>query len=95
MSVRIIMERKIKEGKELELARLLRELRAKALHQPGYISGETLAAVDDPSVRIVLSTWRDVDAWRAWENHPERLKILSQIEPLLAAPTKTRVYIEV
>ncbi|MBI3954157.1 MAG: antibiotic biosynthesis monooxygenase, partial [Chloroflexi bacterium] len=41
MSVKVIMERTVKTGKEKELAELLKELRSRGLHQPGYISGET------------------------------------------------------
>ena len=95
MSVRIIMERRVKEGNELELTRLLRELRAEALYQPGYISGETLTALDDPRTRIVISTWQDLADWQAWEENPRRKEIASQIESLLISPTETRVYIEV
>jgi len=43
--VRIIIERHLKTGKQGELIHLLKELRTAAVHQPGYISGETLASI--------------------------------------------------
>jgi len=37
--VRIVIERHLKEGKKGDLMSLLRELRAAAMHQPGYVTG--------------------------------------------------------
>jgi len=54
MAVRIIIERRIKEGKEVELGKLLLELRSRAIKQKGYITGETLRDYDDPSTHIVI-----------------------------------------
>ena len=42
MSVRIIIDRKVKKGKEADFAKLLRKLRSKAIFSEGYISGEML-----------------------------------------------------
>lgn len=90
--VRIIIERYIKQGKERELENLLLEMRGKAISQPGYISGETLTAINDPSNRLVISTWSSEEYWKAWENNPQRQQIASKIEALLVYPSKTTVY---
>lgn len=90
--VRIIIERHIKQGKERELENLLIELRSKAMLQPGYISGETLTAVDNPSVRLVISTWHSIEHWKAWENNPERQELSAKMETLLVAPARTTAY---
>jgi len=91
MTVRVIIERNIKEEKEAELNELLKELRAKAAQQPGYVSGETLRNVKDSSHLLVISTWLSLEDWQAWKNNPERAVIQSKIAQLLTKPTKTTV----
>lgn len=93
MAVRIIIDRKVKKGKESEFFALLRELRSKAIPSKGYISGETLRALDDPNNYIVISTWQSVDDWKEWERNPERGRIQLQIEKLMSRPTKTKIYV--
>jgi len=95
MAIRVIMERIAKEGRHQEVMGLLRQLRAKAVFQPGYISGETLRDPQDPCVNIVISTWRSLQDWKAWENNPQRMEMVSKLEELLIAPTKTSVYTQV
>lgn len=94
MTIKFILERSAKPGKKDELLELLRQLRAKAIHQPGYITGETLTSVDKPGTHIVISTWYSLSNWRAWENHPDRLELLPKIEALLTASPKVAVFME-
>jgi heme-degrading monooxygenase HmoA len=93
MAVRIIIDRKVKRGKESDFARMLRELRSKAIPSKGYISGETLRAYDDPHNYVVITTWQSIEEWRAWEKNPERKKIQAKIEKLMARPTKAKIYL--
>jgi heme-degrading monooxygenase HmoA len=92
MAVRVIIERKIKKGREVDLARLLLELRSRAVKQKGYITGETLRDYDDPSAHIVISTWESVGDWKTWSNKKDRLEVQSKIEDLLAEPSKAKIY---
>jgi heme-degrading monooxygenase HmoA len=93
MAVKIIIDRKVKKGKEADFAKLLRELRSKAIPSSGYISGETLRASDDSHNYIVITTWQSVDYWKKWEKNSERKKIQARIEKLMARPTKTKVFV--
>ena len=86
--VKIIIERRCKPNRETELESLLVELRSQAMKQRGYVSGETLKSVDDASLWLVLSTWLDVNLWKAWEVSPERQEMDNKIESLLVAPAK-------
>ena len=72
MAVRIIIDLKVKKGRESDFSKLLRELRLRAVPSKGYISGETLRAMDDPSNYIVITTWQSIDDWKKWEKNPER-----------------------
>ncbi len=72
MAVRIIIDRKVKKGKESDFSKMLRELRSKAIPSKGYISGETLRAQGDPQNYVVITTWQSIEEWKAWERTPER-----------------------
>jgi heme-degrading monooxygenase HmoA len=93
MAVKIIIDRKVKKGKEADFSKLLRELRSKAIPSTGYISGETLRALGDPHNYIVVTTWQTVDDWKKWEKNPERKKIQAKIEKLMARSTKTKIFL--
>jgi heme-degrading monooxygenase HmoA len=93
MAIRIIIDRKVKKGKESEFARMLRELRSKAIPSKGYISGETLRAQGDPQNYVVITTWQSLEDWKKWEKQPERKEIHARIEKLMSRPTKTTIYL--
>ena len=90
--VRIVIERHLKEGRRGDLMPLLREIRTVAMHQPGYVTGETLASTQDPSIISVLSTWRSLEDWKAWEKSEPRIKLYKRIEPLLVEKPKVSIY---
>ena len=90
--LRAIIERQLKEGKKEVLVPLLRELRAAALQQPGYITGETMVNTEDPSIVATLSTWRSLDDWRAWENSEARQKLTQQIDRVLRKKPRISTY---
>ena len=90
---KIIIDWKVKEGKEAEFFDLLKESRSKANPSKGYISGETLRALSDPHNYVVVSTWQSADDWKNWEKNPERKKIQTRIERLMVRPTKTKIYV--
>ena len=88
--VRIFIERHVKDGERL--LPLLRDLRAAAMHQPGYVSGETLVNTGNNSNIIVISTWQSLKDWKAWEASETRAKIDRQIESLLVEKPKVTAY---
>ena len=60
--IKVLLERSIKGKNVKEITRLLRMMRVLAMQQPGYISGETLHAVDDPNHYLVISSWESMGA---------------------------------
>jgi heme-degrading monooxygenase HmoA len=90
--VKVVLERSIRGKHVGEMVRLLRQLRVRAMQQPGYISGETLHAVDDPNFYLVISTWESLEHWQAWFNHPERQKLSEEIDSYQESPTRLRVF---
>ncbi len=92
MAVKILIYRKIKPGKEKELSEAVRDLRSKAIRVEGFISGETLRSIEDPSVHLVISTWKSIEDWNYWADSPERIKFQQKIDAMLEEPTKITPY---
>lgn len=92
MVVKVILLRRVPTETASELRPLLMELRALALAQPGYISGETLINADDPEEYLVISTWTDIEHWNAWLKNGERMMVQRQIDGLLGRETFYQVY---
>ena len=92
--VKVIIERRVKPGSEGKLEELLMDIRSQAMYQsPGFVSGEVLTAIDDPSVRVIIGTFLTLDNWKQWESSPVRQEILRQMEPLLTSLPREAVYI--
>ena len=80
MAVKVFIKRMIPEGKVSGLLPLFKRMRNLAIHQPGYISGETLREMDNPGHFLVISTWQSLDNWRQWAVRPERIEIQKEID---------------
>ncbi len=78
MQAKILIKRKIKKGKKSEIIALLKELRSRALQQPGYISGETLSSTDLPQTLMVIGTWQNLESCHNWKANDTR-KTLEQM----------------
>ncbi len=91
MSVRIIIDREVKKGKEVSFARASRKLRTQALFAKGYISGEIFRVRDKPQNYIVTAAWESVVDWEKYEELPETRKIRARMERLMAKPAKVKV----
>jgi heme oxygenase (mycobilin-producing) len=92
MSIKVLIQRKIKLGKEKELSELVKELRSVAIRTPGYISGETLRSIEEPSLHLVISTWKSIEDWKRWVNSWERKALEEKTVPILEELTKVISY---
>ena len=92
MAVKILIQRRIKPGKERELNQAVRQLRSKAIHSQGFISGETLQSVEDPFVHLVVCTWKSLQDWNNWVATAERKAFQEEIKGILAEPEKITPY---
>ena len=92
MAVKIFIKRMVPENKAKELMPFLKQLRNLAIHQPGYISGETLKRIDRPGENMVISTWQSADQWREWVLKKERIEIQEKIDALLGEKTEYALY---
>jgi heme-degrading monooxygenase HmoA len=56
----------------LEEIKIINELRASAMQQSGYVSGETLVDLDDHRKIVVISVWTNKASWEKWKNSDQR-----------------------
>jgi heme-degrading monooxygenase HmoA len=92
MAVKIFIRRSIPEDRTNDLLPLFRRLRNLATNQSGYISGETLKNLDDPSDYLVISTWQSIDNWREWVVSRDRMEIQNEIDARLTEASVYEIY---
>lgn len=90
--IKVLIDRKIKPGTHAEVNDLLIDLRAHAILQKGYITGETLQSREDLNHIVVLSAWHKEADWEAWENDPVRLEHEDKIAEFLTEPEHISIY---
>jgi heme-degrading monooxygenase HmoA len=91
--VRVVIEHKIKSPEYVDKAiDLIREIRNEAMKQRGFITGETLTNVEDPTNMLVISNWDSRDAWDVWDKSEKRVKLNPCINELLAEPYSVRIF---
>ena len=93
MAIQVIIRRKVKQGQQAKaLVPLILQLRAIAIHQPGFISSDTWSDVENPGECMVISRWQTVEDWHRWVQSEKRSKIESKIEALTGQKSECKVY---
>lgn len=92
MEVKILIKRKVKKEIYSLLTPLLLELRALAVKQHGYISGETIVSAGDHENCLVISSWRSLHDWQHWLASEERQEVQDEIDRILGEKTVYEVY---
>ena len=94
MAVKILITRSIRQKVAPVLRPLIIELRAHAMKQPGYISGETLKCIDRPGEYLVISTWQSLDDWNKWLASQERKILEDKIDSIAGKTTEYGTYVQ-
>lgn len=94
MAVKILITRSIGQEVAAMVRPLIVELRAHAMRQPGYISGETLKCIDRPGEYLVISTWQSLDEWNKWLNSQERKILESKVDSITGKTTEYKTYVQ-
>jgi heme-degrading monooxygenase HmoA len=90
--IKVIVERRFRRIEGVKAESLLAEMRSQALRARGYIGGETLSSLEDPSVLITISTWVDEASWKAWASSSPRQEVTNKIAPLMVSPEKVSIF---
>lgn len=94
MAVKILITRSIGQDVAPVVRPLIVELRAHAMKQHGYISGETLKCIDRPGEYLVISTWQSVDDWNKWLASQERKILEDKIDAITGKTTEYATYVQ-
>src|SRR5210317_546899 len=92
MAVKVLIKRKISQDQARALIPLVRQMRASAATQAGYITGETLRSLDNPEEFLVISTWQSSGDWKNWLKSEDRKKVQDKIDDLLGGETKYEIF---
>ena len=92
MAIKVLIKRKIKDGKLNEASKLLIKARYNAMDQPGYISSETLTGCDEQNNVVVVSMWQKIENWNQWEKSEVRAENETKFESLLDGPVEYETY---
>ncbi|MBC2704499.1 antibiotic biosynthesis monooxygenase [Desulfobacula sp.] len=93
MLVKVIIKRNVSEGKEKHFFSLLKNLRFNAMHQKGYISGETLICAENTNRVVVISKWESLEDWGNWKTDIKRREIDARLGELQDNPTIYEPYV--
>ena len=86
MAIGIIIKRVTKQGDNAKiLLPHIIELRALAVRQPGYISGETFFNIDRPEECLVIGRWTSLEHWQQWMMDPRRVELDGNMENYLVS----------
>ncbi len=91
--VKVMIKRQTKKETEVGVHDSLAELRAAAMRQPGYVSGETLVNTANPREILVISTWLSLKHWKAWQESKQRTELDEAFRPLVAEEQVSTYYI--
>lgn len=59
---------------------------------PGFLHGETMLSVEDPSLVCVMCTWEDEAAYNEWLGSPLRAKQTEDLMKVLSVDVKSCSY---
>ena len=93
MAIEILIKRATDHGNSAKiLLPHIIELRAHAVKQPGYISGETLFDLNRKDECLVISRWTALDHWQQWMRDPRRIELDDNMANHLVSETEYRIY---
>jgi len=81
--IRVIIERKIREGCFHDYLELIRKARKQANAVDGFIAGELLQRKGDQNHAVIISSWENIEAWDIWQNSDSRIAVLEEMRPIL------------
>ena len=88
MAVTVLIDRTFRRDGIQKAYEIIVKLRSLATLQPGYISGQTLVASNNPNRVVVMSTWASIQQWENWRAGEQGVEHVERLKLLLASPEK-------
>jgi heme-degrading monooxygenase HmoA len=93
MAIGVLIKRVAKNGDDAKvLLPHIVELRALAVRQPGYISGETFFNINRKDECLVISRWTSIEHWQKWMQDPRRIELDGNMDNHLVAKKDYNFY---
>jgi heme-degrading monooxygenase HmoA len=93
MAIGVLIKRVAKHGVDAKvLLPHIIELRALAVRQPGYISGETFFNIERPGECLVIGRWTSLEHWQQWKRDVRRIELNENIEKHLGSRAEYSIY---
>ncbi|MDX1707923.1 MAG: antibiotic biosynthesis monooxygenase [Desulfobacterales bacterium] len=93
MAIGVLIKHLAKDGVDAKtLLPHIIELRALAVRQPGYISGETFFHLDRIEECLVISRWTSLENWQRWTKDSRRIELHQNITEYLGTKIEHNIY---
>ena len=94
MAVKVVVKRVPGQGRWKDMNEVLHDLRIQAMRQAGCMYGETLVSAERQGATLVISVWAHLNDWTDYKDSPQRRALLERLEPMLAEPPRTEIWVE-
>jgi heme-degrading monooxygenase HmoA len=89
MSVRLVVDFRLKEGTEDDLTAAYAALVARATQEPGLIGHQLCQSLDDPGRWLVTSEWESPEQSTAWDQSDDHRRLLAPMRALFEQASRT------
>ncbi|WP_192034672.1 antibiotic biosynthesis monooxygenase family protein [Halomonas sp. YLGW01] len=90
--IKVLIRRRIMPGLEQEYDQAARSAMRASINASGFIAGESLCERNHADRRLLITQWRDLAAWKAWYQGPERERVMQHVMPLLVEDEEINLY---
>jgi heme-degrading monooxygenase HmoA len=88
MSVRLIVDVRIKPGSREELLSAYAALRARVAEEPGLIGHQLCEAADDAERWLVISEWTSAELSSGWDASEDHARLLAPLRACFAQASR-------
>ena len=90
--IRILIQRTLLKDRESDYHQVIRQIKQKASHVLGYLSGEILVDPENSLKCLVMSNWDSIESWQKWADSKERKAGQAMIREMLEKEEKISIY---
>jgi heme-degrading monooxygenase HmoA len=84
----VITRLTLRDGAEEEWDTTMNDRMKAAESRPGWIGGQLLKPLDEPSVRVIVGTWEMRSHWEDWHDDEAFRETRQRLEGLQAGPAE-------
>lgn len=93
MTVRFVLDVRVRPGSREELARAYAALRERVERAPGLLSHQLCESIDDPHRWLVTSEWESVEASEAWDRSEEHARLIGPLRACFEQASSAKLHV--